>query len=396
MVKRKGAKPRVVRACLPCRLSKLKCDSERPCANCARSGGSSLCVSWIVGKGQRSPLSPACMVCNQDKCVCNPAMLFGKRSPTDKVTIERPIPAPESLVFENERSAQRRAQMRLFSHKILARYWEAGYSTEVLLQLFRSLPSELRAAIWAGLDAMSFLASLAGPEQDVDPNAQIPAPVTFKIPDMGPGTLVMGWDPTAQVRTYVSANQTCSLIARVHIEEFLTRIANNELKMMQTEIEWLCSTIDDLISGTKPVNIRYLRYADDYRNPEGTASCKLIKMMVVNRMDTLCRHVLSSTTHLEVASDEEYDKALQETPEICRPFSAMLGDVRTAAELRRSWSTDLRRNGKISEMKQTEEGRAVLAKLTNIINVVFKPIIDMANGARMQFQMAQAQGSAMR
>ncbi len=52
----------------------------------------------IVGKGQKPTQSPACLLCSQERCLCDAAMLLGKRGAGEALPIERPPVAPSPQV----------------------------------------------------------------------------------------------------------------------------------------------------------------------------------------------------------------------------------------------------------------------------------------------------------
>ena len=57
-------------------------------------------------------------------------------------------------------------------------------------------------------------------------------------------------------------------------------------------------------------------------------------------------------------ADEEYDAALARTPELCRPFAAVMGDLRPAAQVRADFDTD--RSLPLAALSSTTEGRRAL------------------------------------
>jgi len=279
----------------------------------------------------------------------------------------------------------------MFSHAILARYWEAGYKADDLLQIWRALPPNLKHVLWTGMDAMSYLMDLATgqlpPAVDTSMNQTPPLSCTM-LPDesdnqMPMGTFIMGWDPVLGVRTYCSANRWLVRRAGVHVEEFLARVARCDIPLIETELEHLCSVVDDLIGGRQQVKIRYMRVTTNIANPEqcdeGTIISIIRRTNVVKRDETGMR-ILSTTVLSELVSEEEYDQALQVNPQQCRPFMAATGDVRCAAELKRAYQSDKQKE-KISNMVKTTEGLARLNSLCKTFERVFSPIIQKARAA---------------
>ena len=156
-------------------------------------------------------------------------------------------------------------------YPVLERSLEVGVTAECIVHLFRSIPPDLEGALKEILRSFQILKASACTQSD-----SIGNPNNLPIPDSSVGLLEdevwqhcddcgyirFEWDPETQRRKHVSMNPAFARMHGLHIEEMLTRCANRELHLGSVnEIEFLCSTLFDVLAAGSRTVKRYMRVA---------------------------------------------------------------------------------------------------------------------------------------
>lgn len=124
-------------------------------------------------------------------------------------------------------------------------------------------------------------------------------------------------------------------------EELLTRIARGDVSFPTTEMEFLCTLMD---SFTRSEGMRYHRYhiiTPGLITGHQQRSSLLVRQEYHVKMDFNTGIAKVEATLVPVSA-EEYDRARLSDPNVCRPFLAQIGDLRSSKQLLRDRSSDVR------------------------------------------------------
>ena len=179
-------------------------------------------------------------------------------------------------------------------------------------------------------------------------------------------------------------------------EELLERASRCELETPFNDVEWLAFILDQLLETIKAGQMNSnvvdnVRYYNCISPRMGRPH--LTRMHNIWKSDMMGRVVFNRFVY-EPISPEAYDEALLKTPELCRPFMAAMGDVRTGQELTdQSWH-DYSCGMRMSELAKTEQGLLYLDRFAYCIDVAFAPVYVVAGQLQAMLQAEAARNDA--
>lgn len=235
------------KACQNCRRGKLKCDDVRPCTRCIRRGCADTCCD---STGLRGAMTVA--------------------------AVERPLRFSEVSV--DVAAARRFANPVQFRFIQLHRLWTSGFNERQLRAVFEECPEPLRSVTAEALDAMAVLQAhrmRAMVQQNTAAvvltsqlEANRPAHNTTEIALLDgmkdAGSYRLTYDAGGQNCQTISVNQTLATLIGGHREEVLARLANCDLPLPASELEFWCLILWDALHSTDAELTASMRWCNNY------------------------------------------------------------------------------------------------------------------------------------
>jgi len=435
-------------SCHHCRKSKVKCDKQRPCSRCVAKGKPEECVSQLPVLVPEKPLAN-CQTFDEagedeqgvdlqevevgdepnrkrefvemgneeqqgmeDDASTQKEGAHASTQNEGALQVVRPLRQQKRICLTDVSSARRAIHSSIRS-KAMLRIWDAGYSKASLDNLFNSLPPGLEDAMNQGLRALDTLgwireqtaklrsAPMNGfttPETScTTPRRQSMEVANFdsmklnqEFDSLGCGWWSLSFDPATGRRTHLECNSLLGDIVNTHWEELLGRAGHSDVEFPCSQLEFFCTILADLCSSSEKHLVRY-NTSTPKRNGKimDTLLLRRETFRTFNDEGKIVRvqHVVTRVT------EEEYDAAYRSDPSICRPFSSVLGDYRTASEIVAETPRDILFDGQFARMAQTAEGAKKLKRLEACLRLRFEPIIQHAENESRKF--AAAVGNAV-
>eukprot|EP00960_Hanusia_phi_P076209 768531-Hanusia_phi.AAC.1 len=370
----------VSRACVACRKLKMKCGDTRPCARCVAKGIENTCVDWTGETHEpRAQVPRACEACKRAKARCDlsrPCSRCLKNGRGDaccdwnsssdlplvkvevaRVKQEHAVEAVERPLSYNINRVGLAEDITMFqtydtqhwAYPLMARFSE--YSQDQILHLALVLPPTVQNVVSNALNTFKLIQShvmqerfahdcnlLMGDQKDTGIFEMMENEIWERSQDTG--FMRMKWDVVENmmpVRQELYVSDLISSICGIHKEEFITRLTSKNVPIFMTELDWICYMIEEIFS-------------DD---------------------------------QLKV-SKEEFEQVRITNPESCRPFSAAMGDHRSADELQRDFISDYHLEETISRMRETETGQKKLQLLAMEVQKRLQYFQKIADRIRMK------------
>jgi len=329
-----------------------------------------------------------------------------------RLQVARPIVHQQKRMRFTDVSSTRAKIYQSIVSKIMLRVWDAGYSKAELDSLFGSLTPGLLDTINEALRAFETLAWIK--EQSVRQASAASAVTGFVTPEtacqtphdlqiapqesairdnfdsLGCGWWSLSWDPATGRRIGMEVNKALSSLTQLHPEELLGRAGHSDVKLPCSQLEFFCTVLDDLCNAGQKYLVRYSTITPQTQG-------RMMDTILVRRESfrtfneegkiVLVQHMLTRV------SEEEYDEVYRSDPSLCRPFSSVLGDYRTASEIVAETPRDILFDGQFARMAQTAEGAKKLKRLEACLRLRFEPIIQHAENESRKF--AAAVGNAV-
>ena len=220
---------RVTSACDHCKKIKQKCDSTRPCSRCKR-----------IGKD------------------CEPT----ENEFPNFSLVERPMEfltsnldvseSTQGLVSVLTRTSSAKHD---WSRRVIMKYSIAGYSSQIFLNIFNSLPeplSSMMATLFkaqqkeiSGFSSFGRVANQSRIALD-NASAHFAADTSMWDSEQIYGFFEVWFDPTTATRQRVFMNTRFAQIHGFHKEELFARVANYDADLQRTEIDSLLLILDGL------------------------------------------------------------------------------------------------------------------------------------------------------
>ena len=235
----------VARACARCRRLKLKCVEKFPCSRCERR--------ILETRLEQKQINGICADCEE-------AMRGNERF---RIVLSSEYGGPERpIIFRGnciELTNQKKKAAQLIlpllrvpcAYTMIHRYSEAGFSVRDICNIFNHIPAELANVLEEGLRAMQRNAPLVLPVAGEKRMPGCENAMQFhekrlldNIKDFG--CVRLEWNKEGE-RESVYFNDVFALLAGAHKEELLSRAASCELPLPMTELDLICTILDDVL-----------------------------------------------------------------------------------------------------------------------------------------------------
>jgi len=439
--KERTSHSRAKKACDNCRLLKLKCDDEEPCSRCRQAGRA--CVRTVTVQPIRCRLKGqlACAACRQAKARCDefrPCTRCAKMNRSDRCSedgisvhraskkfgwmeeengraweeqlleyvnyggremmgvqvVERPLPfVGRALSFDKPSGIRGRMNAMGWPEFVLARHWEFGFREEDLMRVFTSLPPFLEQVAREAMEALECLyharqvqqqAVLCGMEEEDGDLGAMEAECDLMNYTDRTGWLLQGFSPSCLRRRVVFTNSGMGSVTGLHVEEFLARVANRELPILATELNFFCyvmySSLMHATSSTRQLTA-FSRIPD--LSEEGGGRARLVKMVQERCLDWRGR-LAGMRTYLCPVTKEEFDWHYQNEPNRFRPLAWTMGDHRSYEELMSDFPSDFTQEEVIANMAASKEGQQKLFQLALELKRLYAPLVQQAQRIKSQ------------
>ncbi|EKX44640.1 hypothetical protein GUITHDRAFT_109415 [Guillardia theta CCMP2712] len=408
---------RLNKACDRCRKSKLKCDWSKPCARCVEDGVPELCQLTARKSrkvSDRLCTSTACEPCRIAKARCDANRPCSRCCKLGKqpqcvdhlvAVADRPLPFRNGkLIFGDELDNTFHVDFgRLgWAYGPIRRCWEWGHDPVAILRIFEDLPLYFQNILRVGLTAIEIVQRHMQSKRNTADRllatneAQArPIPSGFEgfedyqdqMWDLNEdvGYLKLKWRKVQEERASLQINNSVSRIFGTHKEEVLARLARHELPLLTSEFEWLCRVMDLIFFSISPNSGKPMIRFERIHHVVGK-EFKSALACITNTWDhDWSGNVRAAAFCLRRVSIDEFD-ALRSTNACMRPVTQhCLGDM-SAHQMLDTYQMDVEKL-KISNMKQTEQGREILWKLADLSQTQLAPVVAYAE------QLKRANGS---
>uniref|UniRef100_A0A7S4JTH2 Zn(2)-C6 fungal-type domain-containing protein n=1 Tax=Guillardia theta TaxID=55529 RepID=A0A7S4JTH2_GUITH len=446
----RSSNSRAKKACDSCRMLKLKCDDEEPCSRCLQAGRGSSCVRSVSSQPVRCRLKGllACSACRQAKARCDefrPCARCVKLNRGDRCSedgtivprsgkklgwmeeekregweeqlmqyvkdarmeemllcdglqvVERPLPfVDRTLSFDKPSGIRGRMNAMGWPEFVLARHWEFGFSEEHLMRVFTSLPPYLEQVAKRAMEALECLYHA----RQVQQQAMLCGMEEEEAADLGPmhvecemmnqtermGWLLQGFTPSCMRRKVVLTNSGMGRVTGMHVEEFLARVANRELPVFATELNFFCyvmySSLMHATSSTRQLTV-FSRIPD---LSEGGGRATMVKMVQERCLDWRGR-LTGMRSYFCPVTKEEFDCLYQNEPRRFRPLAWVLGDDRSYDQLMSDFPSDYAKDEVIANMAATEQGQRKLYRLAEELERLYAPLVAQAQKIKSNLVM---------
>uniref|UniRef100_A0A7S0HY92 Uncharacterized protein n=1 Tax=Hanusia phi TaxID=3032 RepID=A0A7S0HY92_9CRYP len=187
--------------------------------------------------------------------------------------------------------------------------------------------------------------------------------------------MLFSFHPETGQRVRCSVGEDYAAIFGMHTEEFMARLASNDLPIPSTEIDMFCMVVDSFCNGLSEKCDSCVRM--NYVGSSKHVPC-IYRHTVVKEDDCWGRNIRTIYS-FEPVTPADYDLMIKFQPERVRPFSKLLGDVRTYEELLQSHKSDMQFRGKIAYWRKSGVQRKKLELLGQHMMACFKEA-----GAKLQ------------
>ncbi|EKX46468.1 hypothetical protein GUITHDRAFT_107672 [Guillardia theta CCMP2712] len=412
-------------ACVPCKKSKIKCDSGRPCRRCLLKGIPEECVNQPSVPAEIVPgivKAPACERCHRLKAKCDglrpcmrcmqqnvgvecrdreknrdyssqPSILFdlSSSSSDDLGEIERPIEFSYDPFERTDISAGFSGRYSSFLPNLLRIVWEnQGVSVAGAEKIYTNLPTSVQKNLHLYLGALEYVLDRSRGEQG---NAHTIVPVRLDgwQKSVRCGFQAIAMDSSTSKWATCAVNEWLAEFAGVHREEMLARMANQNMQLASTELRQLCGHLMFLIHmsqyalGNKKVNCSdktyfYSRWNKNFaidENPEGV----LMRACFTLHADD-DGNVTGLTRSIVAISEEEYNLALDTMPVACEYFVSQIVGKKYGKEL---MSRKLVNDEKIETIASDPQGFKNLEILNDIMDRHLRHVLSAAIAQGFEF-----------
>ena len=306
-----------------------------------------------------------------------------------------------------------------WSSRAFQRIWTSGFSRGEFAGMLSHLPPRLlllvkklchAVDVFAGYKQMMLqqgtAAGVITAEHTPDHETQWEDEIEFfdlAERDWQPGQIA--WrtkfdDDVTNVRVGFEISRSISDFSGYEYSEACIRISRCDLPWPFNELELLCWTIDSIVQRflsaqeeqrARRLSARQYMWAQKTRYVRAYApmlgKSLLVRTEGVWKQDAFGRATLTRLI-MSQCSPEDYDRALQETPELCRPILNRISGHRSGNDLLASAGTEYEQ-GKMKNMVASEEGLVYLDTLTTVIEQTITPLLQAAEA--IEFHMRQAQ-----
>eukprot|EP00960_Hanusia_phi_P032576 749927-Hanusia_phi.AAC.7 len=404
-------------ACLPCKKSKIKCDTGRPCRRCLLRGIPEECVNQPLQLQEiipGIPKAPACARCHKLKAKCdgfrpcsrciqnnvtseckdrektstdnNSASIkfdFGNSS-GDLQEIERPIEFSYEPLVRIGITPDFLGNSYSFLPNLLRIAWEnQGVSVSGAEKIYLNLPVSVQKSLHIYLGALEYVFERSRIEQ-VGRTKTVPVRLDGWQKSIRCGFQAIAMNSRTGKWATCAVNEWLAEFAGVHREEMLARMANQNMQLASTELRQLCGHLMFLMhmshyamklkkvsSGDK--TYFYSRWNKNFavdENPEGV----LMRACFTLHSDDQ-GNVTGITRSIVAITEEEYNLALDTMPVSCEFLASQIVGKKRGKEL---MSRKLVHDEKIETLASTPQGFKNLEILNDILHYHFQHILAAA------------------
>ncbi|EKX31810.1 hypothetical protein GUITHDRAFT_149049 [Guillardia theta CCMP2712] len=350
------------RACSFCKKRKLKCSQVRPCGNCSMRGRSATCDATVVLPNS----APSCAV------------------------VQRPLYHSRSISFRDSDAFTRvlmAAKSVGINPMILRRIWEVGLNPDNFMSIILNMPPVMKAAFNEGCEVLSkryilHLQKMRGQIAAPHPRSMQQQHLFSLVFDDAEAEiahvsrmlgherfLCFTFNPESGERIRCSLGADYAEIFGLHTEEFMARLASNDLPIPSTEIDMFCIVVYYFCNGLNETCDFYVRL-DNYGSSKQHVP-SIYRHTVVKEDDCWGRNIRTIYS-FEPVTPEKFDVMVKYQPERVRPFSKLLGDERTYEQLLQSHKSDMQFRGKIAYWRKSGVQRKKLEVLGQHMMACFK------------------------
>jgi len=305
-------------------------------------------------------------------------------------SVSRPLQASLHLELPDMGQRPEAASLRL-SQTVMRGVWEAGYSVTGLAKMFNELPASVRSVLDKGLWSMEQIFRHNAQNQQAlvrrreAPGDNMKLITSLLMKDENIGFWNMDINTETLRRTKLEISPGIANLLNMHPDEMLARVGNKDTELPNSDLEFFCTIIYDIISVHHDRMTRYSRLLRRCPRTGKLIDPFLVRVHSIKERNEEGR-VFRMWHILERVTPEEYDEARRKNPQICRPLLEQMGDCRGAEELLESANYDNLFNQSFQFMKTTAEGQQQLQALTNAVRECFAPFVAAAD------RLAQATG----
>uniref|UniRef100_A0A7S4NQ69 Uncharacterized protein n=1 Tax=Guillardia theta TaxID=55529 RepID=A0A7S4NQ69_GUITH len=298
-------------------------------------------------------------------------------------SISRPIQASLHLELPDVGQRPEAASLRL-SQTIMRGVWEAGYSVTGLAKMFNELPASVRSVLDKGLWSMEQIFRHNARNQQALVRRTEPPGESMKLiksllmKDENIGFWNMEINTETLRRTKLEISPGIANLLNMHPDEMLARVGNKDTELPNSDLEFFCTIIYDIISLHQDRLTRYSRLLRRCPRTGKLIDPFLVRVHSIKERNEEGR-IFRMWHILERVTPDEYDEARRKNPQICRPMLEQMGDCRGAEDLLESANYDNLFNQSFQFMKTTPEGQQQLQALANAVKECFAPFVSEAD-----------------
>mmetsp|Transcript_46029 Transcript_46029/g.144374 ORF Transcript_46029/g.144374 Transcript_46029/m.144374 type:complete len:472 (-) Transcript_46029:25-1440(-) len=378
----RGARKRSTVACIPCKRAKLKCDEERPCSRCKRLGR-----EWDCIDEQLELIQSQLVDLNEDQFDRLDVLSPDRPSRVLELQVERPLNyRARSMSFQEPSLLRERMNSMGWPDRVLARHWEFGHSSRDMMNIFVCLPPYMQDVTRRALQALEIIIEDAMAKRQ----AQLLAETTtvsarevelertfYEQQEYGVMSQHVYSGTGKRAHAYVSG-AACHMMG-LHVEEVLARIANRELPLLSTELNYLVYVMYgtwsfamypgrplDLIT---PIRVR----------GEHGESCVMVRMVQQQQFDSH-GSLKSIKSFLHPVSKEDFESRLLNAAD---PFVRLLKIInldreRSYDRWMSDFDADMYAGETILGMQKSKEGQERLLALSRELETLYGPFVARA------------------
>ena len=354
----------------------------------------------LLGVFQGTTVLPTCSICEMPCC-----FRTQHNYPTEVVCqVQRPV--YRAIQFQKVSHTQDQIWDKYigsnfgWSQLAMNRVWTYGISREFYAELFGNLPPALlsvfknicmstevliaykKSQLSKAVALQSYQLSSAGggdvlDEDDFDPDNELKE---------GQNAWRTVFDPLTGMRTGFQITKGMSALLQCGYEETCVRLRRCELKPFWNHLEMIAFICDSILEAFGNV-LEQTRYCRTWTPGQGQGF--LFRFDVTWKSDVLGRRLMNRYVFSQITADE-YDRALRETPEQCRPFLGPKGmcDMRSGRQLIESAEHDYYAHS-LQELSKTEAGREYLNRYAALIAGAMTPVFGAAQSIMAGMRAAQ-------
>eukprot|EP00293_Proteomonas_sulcata_P008110 CAMPEP_0184307094 /NCGR_PEP_ID=MMETSP1049-20130417/15922_1 /TAXON_ID=77928 /ORGANISM="Proteomonas sulcata, Strain CCMP704" /LENGTH=592 /DNA_ID=CAMNT_0026619497 /DNA_START=40 /DNA_END=1818 /DNA_ORIENTATION=+ len=367
-----------MKACQRCRAMKLKCDGDRPCHQCKKHNCCHNCRAESDEKTLQSERVPAGFV------VLPSGEIQGH------ITFK-----PKHWKMEVPTMAYVTSKREIVKNVLDC---SAAVAEQPMQDYLDAFTDDLYDTVLEGVEAIRLVAAgnpdraqLRKQQALCSDGAARPIHLSLLPDEVSPDwpyycdTL----DLTMMRSVAFGANRMMAKLMNTSPEEMIGRVASLtfDFSDLGPELEVLSQHLNGLAQTFIPETFIYTVMPRQGRSSRLNGHGMIVKIVKRRQIAADGLSLITHTWTIPV-SPEEFDKALQTTPNVCRPFMSAIGDSRSARQLLADYPVDSKRG--IKKLVQTPHGRAKIQGLAEKLKEQLAPTV-MAAKALQEHQALAGQ-----